>query len=54
MLEATEDETCITNGTVIHELMHKIGLWHEQMRQDRDEYINVHLENIPFCENKLK
>ena len=49
MLESTEEETCATNATIIHELLHKIGLWHEQMRQDRDDYIEVHLENIPFC-----
>lgn len=48
MLESSEEETCITNSTVLHELLHKVGLWHEQMRQDRDEYITVHFENIPF------
>jgi hypothetical protein len=47
MLEASSGATCISYVTVLHELMHKLGLWHEQMRYDRDKYIKVHWENIP-------
>ncbi|KHJ93249.1 astacin [Oesophagostomum dentatum] len=46
MLESNNDETCLEVGTVLHELMHVIGLWHEHMRYDRDQYIKVHYENI--------
>jgi hypothetical protein len=46
MLEANEDATCVEHDIAIHELMHTIGLWHEQMRYDRDKYIKVHYENI--------
>ncbi|KAI1718012.1 astacin (Peptidase family m12A) domain-containing protein [Ditylenchus destructor] len=46
MLETNSMATCITHATVLHELFHVIGLWHEQMRSDRDKYIKVHYENI--------
>lgn len=49
MLETNELATCLLHQTVIHELMHTIGLWHEQMRYDRDKYIHVHYENISPC-----
>ncbi|VDO83028.1 unnamed protein product [Heligmosomoides polygyrus] len=47
MLEANQMETCMEPEIVQHELMHVIGLWHEHMRADRDQYIKVNYNNIP-------
>ncbi|MFD6389084.1 M12 family metallopeptidase [Nocardia sp. NPDC060259] len=33
-------------GTVIHEMGHAIGLWHEQSREDRERFVEVRLANV--------
>lgn len=37
---------CLRKFNVMHELMHGIGFWHEQQRDDRDQYVNVFYENL--------
>lgn len=33
-------------GNLLHEMGHAWGLWHEHLRQDRDQYIKVYYENM--------
>ena len=37
---------CITQGTVVHEILHTVGFFHEHSRPDRDQYVRIIEENI--------
>jgi len=37
---------CITRGIAMHEMLHSIGFYHEQSREDRDDYVTVNWDNI--------
>ena len=37
---------CNRQHTILHELLHALGVWHEQSRPDRDSYVEIVSNNI--------
>lgn len=45
---------CNLAGTIAHEFLHALGIFHEQSREDRNDYITVYYDNItPGFENNF-
>ena len=37
---------CMIKGSIIHEFIHAFGFYHEHVRADRDDYIELNLDRI--------
>ena len=37
---------CNRQHTILHEICHSLGVWHEQSRPDRDDYLEVLINNV--------
>ncbi|KAI6214298.1 Zinc metalloproteinase nas-8 [Aphelenchoides besseyi] len=44
--ELSLDDGCMQYDTIVHELMHSIGFYHEHERWDRDHFIQILWQNI--------
>ena len=44
--ELTLQGGCASKGITQHEFIHALGLYHEQSRPDRDEYVKINWQNI--------
>lgn len=46
-IDVSLTEECLQKrGAIQHELLHVVGLWHEQSRPDRDDFVEIYWDNI--------
>ena len=44
--QLTSLAVCFSQATILHEIMHALGFWHEHSRPDRAKHIEIYWENI--------
>ncbi|XP_057310030.1 zinc metalloproteinase nas-14-like [Hydractinia symbiolongicarpus] len=37
---------CVFSGIIIHEVIHALGVYHEQSRADRDQFVTINVQNV--------
>mgnify|MGYP003730735997 CR=1 FL=1 len=51
-INLNENDGCVYPMVIEHEFLHAMGMFHEQSRPDRDNYIDVHWSNIQDRDTK--
>lgn len=44
---------CLRKGTIQHEILHTLGMWHEHTRPDRDQHVTILWGNIAAGESEI-
>jgi len=45
-LSLSAQQGCFHLGVIVHEMIHGLGFEHTHQRSDRDDYVEIHLENL--------
>ena len=46
-----QSSLCVETFIVVHELLHSLGVHHEQNRPDRDNYMTINWPDLVVCTN---